>query len=408
MATTADPTREAPLGSRARPRLSGLDGIRGLAALFVVLHHCWLMSFPGFPADNGPEWAGWLAYGHFAVVVFIVLSGFSLGVAPAHAGWHVDSLSRYAFRRAWRILPPYWPALVFSLVIAWALVAQPGESAPTGKSVLIYGLLVQDVFGAPSPNGAFWSIAVEAQLYVLMPLLLLILRRSNVAILLVTVCVPVLLIGVFAPTVSVVHLFTRFTPQFAVCFTVGMLAAGVVANERLRRFPWHWAALAAVVPVLALIVFRGSVWTVGHYFWIDLALTPAIAMLLIAVANRRPSPFVRFLATRPIRSLGGFSYSLYLIHAPIIVAVSILVVHPHVQAGVPAFLTTVAIGVPLALLTARVFAAVFDLPFQHHKSLSALRMAMRNRVQQMLPRSRSASGSQQSAAAITPSEEATA
>ena len=57
---------------------------------------------------------------------------------------------RAARRRAWRILPPYWPALVFSLIIAWTIVAQPRQGTPTLKSVIVYGLLLQDVTGAPA------------------------------------------------------------------------------------------------------------------------------------------------------------------------------------------------------------------------------------------------------------------
>jgi peptidoglycan/LPS O-acetylase OafA/YrhL len=393
MTTTADPAKkheEEPVAgpSTSRVHLAGLDGIRGMAALFVVLHHCWLMSFPGYPANNGPAWAGWLLYGHLAVVVFIVLSGFSLGVAPARSGWRLDSLRRYAHRRAWRILPPYWPALIFSLVVAWTIASQPGEGAPTAKSVLVYGLLVQDVFGAPSPNGAFWSIAVEAQLYLLLPLGLLILRKTSGTVLLVAVLVPVLIIGIFAPSVPAVHLLTRFTPQFAVGFTLGMLAAGVIANDRWRRYPWHWFALAAALPALALIALKGSVWTVGHYLWVDLAVTPAIALLLAAIATGTPEPLIKFLDMSPIRSLGGFSYSLYLVHAPIIVAVSLVIVSPRVMPGVPAFLATLAIGVPLALMFARLFAAVFDLPFQRHKSWPALRAALLARVRVRRPRRR--------------------
>ena len=183
------------------------------------------------------------------------------------------------------------------------------------NQLLVYGLLVQDVFGAPSPNGAFWSIAVEAQLYLLLPLGLLILRKTSATVLLIAVLVPVLLIGIFAPSVPTVHLLTRFTPQFAVGFTLGTLAAGVVGNDRWRRYPWHWLAMAAAVPVLALIFIKGSVWTVEHYFWVDLAhQSPAIALLLAAIATRKSGPLVWFLDTRPIRSLGGFSYSLYLVH----------------------------------------------------------------------------------------------
>ena len=90
----------------------------------------------------------------------------------------------FARRRAWRILPPYWAALAFSLAVAWWVVAQPDTDEPTAKSVAVYGFLVQDIFGSPSPNGAFWSIAIEAQLYLLFPLLLLVRRRWGAAVML--------------------------------------------------------------------------------------------------------------------------------------------------------------------------------------------------------------------------------
>ena len=40
--------------AEARPRLAGLDGLRGLAALFVVVHHVFLRAFPGYPVDHAP------------------------------------------------------------------------------------------------------------------------------------------------------------------------------------------------------------------------------------------------------------------------------------------------------------------------------------------------------------------
>lgn len=368
--------------SRARPgsRISGLDGIRGLAALFVVVHHCFLASFPGYPRMTGPWWAGWMIYGHLAVVVFIVLSGFSLAMAPARHGWRLDGLGRYAHRRAWRILSAYWPALVFSLVMAWALVPQPGEGAPTARSAVVYGLLLQDVTGAPSPNGAFWSIAIEAQLYVLLPLLLVLLRKRGPALVLVAITVPVLVVGTFAPTVPLIGLFSRFTPQLAVGFTVGVVAAAITADERWQRARFLWLAVGASLPPLAVMVATGSVWTIGHYFWIDLALMPALGLLLVAIGRGQARRVSNVLDVAPVRSLGGFSYSLYLIHAPIVVAVSALVVRPRLDQGTPALLATLAIAVPLALVVSRIFAAAFDLPFQRHKSWSALRGAAQARV----------------------------
>src|ERR1700755_1264314 len=77
-------------------RLAGLGGVRGLAALFVVMNHVYERAFPGYPVDRAPFWAGWFIYGRFAVVVFIVLSGFSLALSPARHGWRLGGVSPFA------------------------------------------------------------------------------------------------------------------------------------------------------------------------------------------------------------------------------------------------------------------------------------------------------------------------
>ena len=355
-------------------RVEGVDGIRGLAALYVVMHHCWLLTFHGYPADTGPAWLGWLLYGHLAVVAFITVSGFSLAISPARKGWHLGGTGRFALRRAWRILPPYWAALAFSLVIAWTVIPQLHSGPPTGRSVLVYGLLLQDVVTAPIPNGAFWSIAVEAELYFLFPLLLLLRRRAGAVAVLAAVLVPVIAFGVLDPAAATANKLTWIAPQFAPLFAVGVLGAGVLAaGDRIRRLPWPWLAALAAAPVLVLIVVNGSVWTVDHYYWIDLAVAPAIALLLAAVATGRPAPLVALLNTGPMRSLGTFSYSLYLIHVPIVLVISRKLVAPYVAPGLPAFLVTVALAVPTSVLAARLFAAVFEIPFQRYRSWAALR-----------------------------------
>jgi peptidoglycan/LPS O-acetylase OafA/YrhL len=218
-------------------------------------------------------------------------------------------------------------------------------------------------------------------LYVIFPLLLLTRRRMGPVPVLVAVTLPVVVVGLLDPGVSTVERAMGLTPQFAPLFAAGLVAAGVVAtSDRIRRLPWHWLAALAAAPVVLLVVLKGSVWTVNHYYWVDLAIGPAIALLLAAVATRRPAPLVRLLGTRPLRSLGTFSYSLYLIHAPIVVAISRKVVAPHVAPGLPAFWVTLALAVPVSVVTARLFAAVFEIPFQRHRSWSALRAAAHRRL----------------------------
>jgi peptidoglycan/LPS O-acetylase OafA/YrhL len=225
---------------------------------------------------------------------------------------------------------------------------------------------------APTPNGTFWSIAVEAELYVVFPLLLLLRRRLGGAALLALATVPVIALGVLdhaVSGVSPVDKLSGLTPQLAPLFALGVVGAGVVvAGDRVRALPWPWLAALAAAPVLVLMAVAGTVWTARHYFWVDLAIGPAMVLLLVAVTSGRPAPLVRLLDTPPVRGLGTFSYSLYLVQLPIVVVVSRMISGHHlVQPGLPTFVLTVAVAVPLALTLARMFAAVFEIPFQRHR-----------------------------------------
>ena len=229
-----------------------------------MLYHIFLRAWPGYPgANHAPFWATWLSHGRGAVAIFIALSGFSLGLGPARSGWRLKSIATYAHRRAWRILPPYWAALGFSLVLTWYVLAQPHLPVPNGKSVVVYGLLVPDVFTVGSPNRAFWSIAIEAQLYLLLPLLLLLVRRVSARAMVGMVAAIVVTIGVLGPHVALMNTaLVKFTPDLAVLFAVGLLAAGILsADERTRSWPWAGYALAATVPAIALMVVKGSTWS---------------------------------------------------------------------------------------------------------------------------------------------------
>src|ERR1039457_2120830 len=376
------PPTTAPAAAIAATRLGrvdGLDGIRGLAALFVVLNHIFERAWPGYPANPAPFWAAWMTYGRGAVIMFIALSGFSLGLGPARSGWRFKSIATYAHRRAWRILPPYWAALGFSLVMTWYVLAQPGWALPNGKSVVVYGLLVQDAFSVSSPNRAFWSIAIEAQLYVLLPLLLLLVRRVSARAMVGLVAAIVVTIGVLGPHVALLNTaLVKFTPDLAVLFAVGLLAAGIVtAGERTRSRPWAGYALAAAVPAIVLMVVKGSVWSYFNLFWLDLAWAPAIGCFLAAVATSRPRFVVRFLNSRMPRGLGSCSYSLYLTHAPIVIAVSYGLVLGRVATGTPTFFVLAAILLPVTVCFARLFAAVFEIPFQQHRGWRAPRRGLR-------------------------------
>jgi peptidoglycan/LPS O-acetylase OafA/YrhL len=362
----------------ARRQVLGLDGLRGLAALYVVLFHCWLYTFPGYPDSSAPRVLDVLMFGRLAVVFFLVLSGFSLAISPARHGWQSGGVGQFLRRRAWRILPPYWAALAMSLAISLFVVPASHYGPPDGSSVLVYGLVLQDVFFAPTPNGAFWSIGVEAELYLLFPLVLLVRRRFSAAAAVACVTLPVIVRGLMATGANPVEGDNWLAPHLAPVFVAGVVGAGiVVASERVRRLPWGWFAVLAALPVLALGFSQGSVWTVNHYFWIDLAIAPAMTMLIAAVATGQPAFLVRLLTARPLQSLGDASYSLYLIHLPIVLVV-IRRVAPHfVAPGLPTFCFTLLLGLPVSVLAAWLFSRIFELPFKRNRSWKSLMAQLR-------------------------------
>jgi peptidoglycan/LPS O-acetylase OafA/YrhL len=344
--------------------IAGLEAIRGLAAVYVVLNHVFERAYPGYPVDHAPFWSGWFIYGRFAVDVFIVLSGFSLALGPARRGWRLGDLGDFAHRRMQRILPAYWAALGFSLAVAWLIVPQTGQGRPDAASALVNGLLIQNIVGAPSPNRAFWSLAVEAQLYLLFPALIWWSRRHGSAAMLASVAVVVAIVGIAGPHIPRIDTFVvQSAPDLAALFAIGMVAAGIVARDP-SRLPWHWLSLAAVAPVLALVAWQGSAWTLSNLYWVDLAGAPAIACLLVALASARPVPLVRLLETRPLRRLGSASYSLYLIHLPILVVVYDRIVRGRIPSGNASFLVLAAIVLPLTIFASQVFARCFERPFQ--------------------------------------------
>jgi peptidoglycan/LPS O-acetylase OafA/YrhL len=205
-------------------------------------------------------------------------------------------------------------------------------------------------------------------------------RRAGVVTMLVCATAPVVAVGALVFGGTTPDGDNRLTPQLLPVFAAGIAAAGITAaGERLRRLPWHWLSVAAAAPVVALVLHQGARWTVHHYFWVDLAVAPALAMFVAAVATARPGFVVRLLNTRPMVRLGAYSYSLYLIHLPIVVVISLKVVAPRLGHGLPSFAATTAIAVSLSLIGAYLFARVFEFPFQRHRSWADLAAAMHAR-----------------------------
>jgi peptidoglycan/LPS O-acetylase OafA/YrhL len=168
-------------------RLEYLDGLRAVAALYVVLFHAGLGFTPpvgALPTLTRILQHG-LSFGHDAVAVFIVLSGYCLMLPVARAEGHlVRGLWDYVARRAWRILPPYYTTVFGSLLLIacvpvletptktiWQDTFPAFGFGPIGSHVLLIHNLLPAFTN--TINGPLWSVATEWQIYFFFPFFLL-------------------------------------------------------------------------------------------------------------------------------------------------------------------------------------------------------------------------------------------
>lgn len=368
----------APVTSQAGRgnRVHWLDGIRGGAAVFVVLHHIFLTTWPTFPTNTGPWWLGWLLYGHMAVAIFIVVSGFSLALAPMSKGGTLSGGVRHFLRRrAWRILPAYWAALILSLVVTAVLLQPDLGPGAIGKSLAVHGLLLQDMVGSQAPNGAFWSIAIEWQIYFVFPLLLWLGRLTSLATAVLLTVVVVLLAHGVAGVGGPFEKIDGLTPQFLALFALGAFAVQLGNSDRaakLRR-PFAATALVALAAFVLIAATQGSEWVVARFFWMDLLFGLGVASLLALMHSGGSAPARVVLASRSALWLGLFSYSIYLVHAPIVGVIDKYVVAPMDLPPLASFALMLALGLPVILAICYGFHVVFEAPFLRHRGLSALR-----------------------------------
>jgi peptidoglycan/LPS O-acetylase OafA/YrhL len=396
----------ARTGASGRVHLAALDGLRGVAALYVAFGHAFLAYRVetvrvGLPDSGAEKVLGTvLNYSKAAVALFIVLSGFCL-MAPvarkgAEAGWPLGSVGGYLYRRARRILPPYYAALGLSLLAIWILpelsVAETKDwgakfwgnlSLPafTPEVLITHVLMIFNLRGdwIFKINSPFWSVATEWQIYFLFPLLFLPLLRAGGRWGLL-VLVPLAFLAGFVPYVLLRRgnwSITDAHPWYTGLFAMGMTAAVAAISPRLgavggmlRRFAGR-LALAAAAAAVAIAAFTD--WRHRYEFIFDGICGAAVMGALVFMTrgcldSRADSALARqcrrWLGAAPLKVLGDMSYSLYLTHVPVVVFVHHWTARQgwHTSGwGVIGIM--LGIAVPLSVVIAAGFHLVFERPF---------------------------------------------
>ncbi len=376
----------------SRLRLDALDGIRGLAALYVALYHA--LGYAGYTTTQYTDLsapmqliAAILDLGVYAVPVFIVVSGFCLmlPLAQRDTTYLPGGVSSYVLRRAWRILPSYYVMLLLSLgLIALLPILQTPQQTNwdtkipvTIGAIISHLLLIHNIHPGwiYKINGPMWSVAVEWQIYFLFPALLLpLLRRSNLVITVVLATAVGTLPHLLLP--ARVNL-DDMHPWFVGLFAMGMAGAVVafsndpkIAAYRMK-IRWGWLTAALAIGLSATLFLKKD-WTGWHPYitepWVGIVVMCwLIQYIKVSRQGERRSLSQRLLESRTLVTLGIFSYSIYLVHNPIQGLVNLETLHINMSADARLAMMLVVVT-PFAVLCSYGFYLLFERKFMRMKT----------------------------------------
>ena len=280
-----------------------LDGVRGIAILLVVLYHA----------------AGYPIGGDTGVDVFFVLSGFlitSLLLAEHAATGGLDIRAFYV-RRARRL----FPALAGLLIVYLAVT---GDWIGIARNGLYDGNVFQGFFerrpDVRAPLGPLWSLAQEEQFYLVWPVALLLLVRAKRPLVWLITLVGVLVAyraSLASGGASSSRLYLAPDTHADGLVFGSMLAAYRASDLRFRMPPIAIAFMVTCAALVFALVCAGG--SVGPWFESGLPIFEVATVVLLAQALRGGA-LARFLSVAPLVWLGQISYSLYLVHRPLLAA----------------------------------------------------------------------------------------
>lgn len=303
----------------SRGRLPGLDGLRGLAAVAIVLVHVWMYTGAN-DVGRSAFVDGVIGELRVALMFFFVVSGFLIAgpwVRAVLDGAARPSLRRYAVQRAARIVPAYYLAVAGAFVVL-AGHAHAREVAPS--SLWAFAAFVHNHVPATAGrlNPPVWSLGVEVAFYAAFPVLAWMLLRRGGRVRLMLGCLALVLAGVgwnlAAELGAWPSTITTSLPTYLSVFACG-IAARVIAHGRALPRGGRLTLLATgMVAVVANGLWHADGTSLPGHVLLDLPAAAGFAAIVVALATG-PSGL---LDTAPMRWLGTVSYGTYLWHMPVL------------------------------------------------------------------------------------------
>jgi peptidoglycan/LPS O-acetylase OafA/YrhL len=330
-------------------RIHQLDSIRGIAAFSVVLSHIPYFAL-GLPLIfyQGIVWLG-IHSGHTAVMLFFVLSGFVLSI-PFLETLEINYFP-YVIKRIFRIYVPYLITLIVAILLSQIFLTYTVEVINEWDllwytrfdlKIFMDHLLFLGNYDTNAYNGVIWSLVHELRISFIFPFIVLFVKYSKWK-LTILICLMFTFIAglnnIFVFQESLGYRNSYFdTIQYLPLFMFGAL----LAKHRIqlttyfqKMEKWQkWVFL-----VFSIILYRFSeqivfvlyevtkIEMLSTHFWIIMEYTTAVGVIGIMINALGSFKLARLLMIKPLLFLGKISYSLYLLHLPIILSCIYLFQH---------------------------------------------------------------------------------
>jgi peptidoglycan/LPS O-acetylase OafA/YrhL len=354
-----------------KKRVESIDGLRGIAILMVLLYHvhAWI---PGLGAL--PSWYMFpVSLGFSGVDLFFVLSGFSLYYAWMRQEQQTQTvdIKKYYWRRFWRIYPPYIIAFLIPLMpVLWSNPISAVKEA-AWHILLLHNYSEIYFYGI---NGPLWSIAVEAQFYILFPIVVLLIKRWG----LIPVVVGGISIGLLYRTGVYLYFDDLTYRQVPKPYLQGFWLARIPNFLLGILLAFVWTKLPesekensrqGLLILVSGIITLALTWIIIFYFRQSSMIIRELGFALgyaLIVYGALKGALHSILTSRWLLFTGRISYSFYLTHAPVILLLGYCVQTFFGEISVSAGFFVMMISVLISYGVAYLFYRWIETPFLQH------------------------------------------
>jgi peptidoglycan/LPS O-acetylase OafA/YrhL len=307
-----------------QPKIAGIDQLRGLAALAVVVCHLAGQFYGWERSSPGPERIfGWL--GQWGVALFFVISGFCIRLPMARAR-SADPHARleihqYLTHRFLRIAPPYWAAIAISAAVGLLVTTAQITGAHGGVDVALHVLALHTLTPASfySINGVLWTIALEAHFYA--AYILLANRRTSLRMLVVLLGVGLVVYGLVSKLLPTPNPWRLVGQELFITSFWQWYLGALLADSFVRRRPVMPTSVLLMTRVVAVTVGLGLglvdpvLWQLHLTYW---AVPVAAAWTVWSFVTRPLTSTATSRLAAGLSFTGRVSYSLYLLHPAVL------------------------------------------------------------------------------------------